>query len=132
LGEPQHRFGNAQLPGLAVLFAEFREGPLGALRLAEAHEGLQQPCPRERDTAAAIPPASHRMPRGHAAQRFSTSKTLGDENLYPLAGAEMRCLNRLGLRGQAAQQRLEGGAVGGLGVGGEDQALQFQGHRSVH
>jgi hypothetical protein len=31
------------------LFAEFREGPLGALRLAEAHEGLQQPFLRERD-----------------------------------------------------------------------------------
>ena len=39
LGEPQHRRGDADLPAVAVLFAEFGEGLLGALGLAEAHQG---------------------------------------------------------------------------------------------
>jgi hypothetical protein len=35
--------------GLAVLFAGFGEGLLGALNLAEAHQGLHQPRPRDQD-----------------------------------------------------------------------------------
>ena len=49
MGEPQRRRGGADLPAVAVLFAELGEGLLGALGLAEAHQGLQQPCPRRRD-----------------------------------------------------------------------------------
>ncbi len=49
LGEPQSRRGSAQFPAPAVLVAEVGEGLLGAFGLAEAHQGLQQPCPHYRN-----------------------------------------------------------------------------------
>ena len=45
LGEPQRGHCNRHLPAFAVLFAEFRQGLLGALGLGEAHQGMQQQRP---------------------------------------------------------------------------------------
>ena len=42
LGEPQHRGGDARLPVLAVLVAEFGKGLLGALGVAQAHQDIHQ------------------------------------------------------------------------------------------
>ena len=42
MGEPQCRQGGPRLPAFAVWFAEFGEGLLGALYLAETHKDLAE------------------------------------------------------------------------------------------
>ena len=54
LGQPQHRLGDADLAAVAVLVTQAAQGLLGALRVAQAHQGVQQQCPRRRDEITAV------------------------------------------------------------------------------
>ena len=108
LGEPQRRGGDADLAAVAVLVVELGQDLLGALGLAEAHQGVQQQCPRPRgeQCGAARSPAS-RSAASEGGQRLRV--TAARQLEQPADVVEGHHRRGLGFRSEGALGALDPG-----------------------